>query len=661
MAISTHLIAMPWQNHGMPSIQLGVLKSYVDRACGDFAACSNHSAHLAIPARIYAAAETFGLQHYGEYPYLLLCLKEFLTRGRMARGGEVWKQALSGINGKKKVNRPLTRRDLSLLARHTREFLVEEVVPSLSSESLNVIGFTLNFDQVYASLFAAKTILRHAPDKKILFLFGGSNAAYPRVAKVVGRFGLPALGVLGEGEAKLAAILRLAHENENLDARRISALCAGMIPGTYDLSPSDPKFPSDRRGLFSSQLKDLREVPVPDYEEYFEKLETAVLPVWMGTGMLTERTMSLPMEGTRGCFAKCDFCNLNTSWDGFRKIEAEDIIEKVGSLLDRYPARYVFFTDNVCDTWAEDYADFLLKNGTRIPAFMEMRAHHLEAYWTKLALSGVNNVQVGIESVAPGLLKAMSKGTQVYQNLVAQKHLCELGILSDSNLITHHPKSTLEDVRVTREIVEQIPHFRNFHLSPFVLSYESPLYRELSEEEKESLSSHQWIRLPKPWDKFLIPQFEFKMPRSRLDPQVMRAWDGFNRWYKRHVSKIDDDVTMTVRRDLNGRVIIEDKRFDREDTFELNEDESRIYDLCHRGPTLEFLFANSGLGKEKTLNILSAMIREKIVLAVEGHFIALAMRPREELIVNLLKGRSEVSRPELAVASAPSSCSTITV
>jgi len=75
-------------------------------------------------------------------------------------------------------------------------------------------------------------------------------------------------------------------------------------------------------------------------------------------------------------------------------------------------------------------SEILIERKLRITAFMECRVHHPEVYWTKLALAGVEAIQVGIEALSPTLIRSMNKGTRAKQNLLVQKWLKELGIES---------------------------------------------------------------------------------------------------------------------------------------------------------------------------------------------------------------------------------------
>ena len=146
----------------------------------------------------------------------------------------------------------------------------------------------------------------------------------------------------------------------------------------------------------------------PNYQEYFDTLNKASADNEFKLSFLKQ--CQLPIEGSRGCFAACDFCGLNSTWTGFRAAPADRVVSQAKELAARHPGPTIFFVDNVCDTWAERYSEQLLKRGLRYEAFMELRAHHPEPFWTKLALAGVNNIQIGVESFSPATSSENGQG-----------------------------------------------------------------------------------------------------------------------------------------------------------------------------------------------------------------------------------------------------------
>ena len=84
------------------------------------------------------------------------------------------------------------------------------------------------------------------------------------------------------------------------------------------LSPQNP--PKIKHAAFFNQMTELSDLSPPDYDDYFELLQS----------FSPEKTFfpTLPMEMSRGCWwhrplkdgksTGCAFCNLNLQWEGYR-------------------------------------------------------------------------------------------------------------------------------------------------------------------------------------------------------------------------------------------------------------------------------------------------------------------------------------------------------
>ena len=301
--------------------------------------------------------------------------------------------ALKELASGRPVNSRLTQKHLRELSQATGTYLDSEVACHFSARGVNVVGFTVVYDQIYASIFAANYLRNRYPGFRFLFLFGGYSVTIPKVAEIFARLQVPGLFVIGEGERKLEMIARTLLEMPDEEIADAPARIAARVSGVRNIAPMAPLFEREA-GCFSSQFDSLTEVPLPDYREYFETLDKASAAREFKLGFLKQ--CQLPIEGSRGCFAACDFCGLNSTWAGFRAAPADRVVSQARELAARHPGPGIFFVDNVCDTWAERYAEQLLELGLRYDAFMELRAHHPETFWTKLALAGVNNIQIGV-------------------------------------------------------------------------------------------------------------------------------------------------------------------------------------------------------------------------------------------------------------------------
>lgn len=629
-----HLVSAPWANAFTPSIQLGALAAWLDANPVERVEVSTHSAFLSIPLAVieHPDVDTLAFKdHFGEYAYALLLLEPSELRlSKTTRRALL--RMLNRSFAKAGAAPAVPQKTLTVLGDETRAYVRDHLDSRSDSDTLEVYGFTINYDQVTASLFMAREILRRARHpENVLFLFGGMSAADPASVALIRRFGLPAFGVLGEGELKLRQVLSAcAAAQTPAEARAATS----AVRGVYAFSAPPDLWVKDK-AMYEEQLGALRELPIPDFREYYD-----VLDRHYRAGPARDeahRHVELPIEGTRGCFAKCTFCGLNYLWSGFRKMPASDVVDRVRRYQQRYPLHRLKFVDNVCDTWAEAFADTLNGQGVRAPAFMELRAHHPETFWTRLALSGLETVQIGIEAVSANVMRLIQKGTTVAQNLLVQKYLFELGIESTSNLITHYPGSTPEDVEETRRVLERISHLSPFTLTRFALAMGSPLFETLSPEQRRALVPRGAGRLPRSLAHYGL-EFGYEVPAQLLSDDARHAWTGFHRWYRSWRGRHEGArrPVLTCRSLADGQLRIEDSRFtSRAVSTVYDAEAAAVYAQCHAGKRVAELVSATGLSESRVRAHLEPMLERSHLYDAGGRLLALATRRRDELLINL--------------------------
>jgi radical SAM superfamily enzyme YgiQ (UPF0313 family) len=629
MRVSAQLISMPLAPPGTPSIQLACLKAHLDRAFGRRDFCRAHSAFFSILHDFKGRAfQSFfrDVRGYREHLYLPLYLRRFGPAEFRHRPAQA--RLLQALRTRRLT--PLSPRTLRGLELATCRFLEGPVARGLISRGVNVVGFTLSFPQVYASLYAAEHLRRRHPERRFLFVFGGAAASLPAVYGLLRGLGVAGVVVVGEGEKKLELLVRTLQGLPPARARDPLAAVRGLDPGIVvigeaaDLDLRDP-------ARHATQVEELDGLALPDYGEYFAAVRSACADAeayaafCAGTEVL--------VEGSRGCFCRCDFCGLNRLWHGFRTRSADQVLRTTLALTRRYRTSRVVFVDNVCDAWAGDYARMLVRGGIRQRMFMELRADHPEPFWTLLSLAGVEGVQVGVEALSAPLLRAIGKGTRVIHNLAAQKYLSELGIFPNNLLITHHPASTLADVRETRRILAQVPHWSAFYPNEFLLEPGSRLFAGLGRHARASLKQTRAFRLPPGADRYAL-EYTFEIPASLRPPRdVTRAWSAFTRQYEGTLARHEaSQPRLEVARVAPDMLRVTDTRSGRVRVHDFSGDAAKIYDACHAGLTLGGISRATGLSTDAVRAGLARFVRLKLVLRVEEWHLSLALRPRDELL-----------------------------
>jgi len=351
----------------------------------------------------------------------------------------------------------------------------------------------------------------------------------------------------------------------------------------------------------------------------------------------SEEKIGRALQGRRHQFLLFTKCGRHlprkSTWTGFRAAPADRVVSQAEELAARHPGPTIFFVDNVCDTWAERYSEQLLERGLRYEAFMELRAHHPEFFWTKLALAGVNNIQIGVETFSPRLLAKMGKGTRVFQNIAVQKYLKELGVKSCSNLIFWHPGSTLADVAETRRALEQLSHLDELSTIKFVLVAGSPLYYSLPLEDRQRLRPALKESIPAAVREFAFRFGHIPPGRMTLDRETDSAWQELEDWYEGLKARCRSRPhELTVTRIAPGRLRILDSRFGELQEHLLAGAEATIHDFCHSARKKEHIEAGTGLSAAHVEEGLASLVERKLLYDTEGFYISLALRPRDELI-----------------------------
>ncbi|MBI1788020.1 MAG: radical SAM protein [Acidobacteria bacterium] len=646
MKTCLHLVAMPLAYPMHPSSQLGYLHGYIEQEFKDRVPVRSHSAYLDILCNLEGESMTEFFEKYsllGEELLFLVCCYRAARRGRAntppgKNFAAIWKlyheYQSSELNVSQQEIVPISKRKIAALNDTMESYLEQKLIPSLLDGCLNVVGFTATFCQVFGSIFAASYIREHT-SKQVLFVFGGSSFALPEATRTLERWGVDGLMVAGSGEAPLTQILESCLELKGDESRDPTGAIDSrdLINVTRVGSPRKPIDLNMAKSFMGT-------IPDPNYDEYFANLRSHCDDEG-AYEYAVSNFVSVPLEGSRGCFARCDFCHNPDITSEFRTLTGPKVAERAIRMCEKYGRRDVTFVDSVCNTWAEQYADTLLAQDNRIGAFMEMRVHEPESFWTKLSLSGVRAVQLGVEAISEPLLQNMRKGTKVLQNLSATKYMAEMGLANPSNLIIHHPKSTVADVEETERIMMVVEHFPICLLSLFVVSYASPIYKELDEDRKSQLiRGFDW--LPHELREYSWPRhLSYTYPPEWIGAEVVAAWRSFQTWYDEHVKGVlERKPVFTVEKARDGLLFV-DTRFGQDRRYTLSGDFARVYGICHSVSKAPAIAEQSGLSLAVVDDILRELVDRAMIVKVGERYLSLALRPREELVENLLRKKSD--------------------
>lgn len=344
-------------------------------------------------------------------------------------------------------------RELLLGMRVEAARFVEELAQRVVALKPAIVGCSSVFQQHCASLAVLRRI--RELDPSVTTMMGGANCEGEMGAATHRAYTWVDFVVSGEADRLLPDLCRLIlTQGKGAPA---DLLPHGVL-GPASRAPKDATgaaqpAPFDARALIS----DLDDLPVPNFDDYFEELAASPLREYITAG--------LPIETSRGCWwgAKhhCTFCGLNGSGMAFRSKSQDRVEEEVRYLVDRYKIKRFMAVDNILDNkYFAKALPFLAEAGDML-WFYEIKANLNRAQVEMLARAGVRWIQPGIEALHDDLLSLLRKGCTTVVNVQLLKWAYNNGIWVMWNHLHGAPG---EDLDWYEQVADWLPLIA--HLQP---------------------------------------------------------------------------------------------------------------------------------------------------------------------------------------------------
>ena len=448
------LVSMPWPLFDRPSIQLGTLKAYLKKSFPNLTIGAEHfflKAAMTIQYPIYQAIakQTWLAEPF--YGALLYPDRRHQNEGLFRK--EARKHSIF-----KKVDFTAVCRKLKTIS--------DAFIADLVQRPAQLVGISISLCQLTSSLYLIRNIKKRSPDT--IIAIGGSFFSGDTGPNFFHIFPEIDFLIKGEGERPLSQLVEYLMAEKPLQSMPLP-------DGVYAKHRLQPQ----RKISPFLQVKSLDALPAPDFEEYFQLLNSfAPTKTFFPT---------VPVEASRGCWWSspksksqrngCAFCNLNLQWQGYRIKDPLKIAQQVDHLTTRYQTLSVAFMDNIVPIkGAGKVFAAIARLKKDLHLFAELRASFPLKLLKAMRAAGMREVQVGIEALSSGLLQKLNKGTTVIQNMEIMKWCEWLGIANISNLIIQFPGSTPKDVEETLHNIEFAQPFRPLKSVRFWLGLESPVW-----------------------------------------------------------------------------------------------------------------------------------------------------------------------------------------
>ena len=584
-SIRVALISMPWAIFSRPSIQLGALKSFLERNDDRISVTTLH------PYLDVAKALTPELYHR-------ICLDTWTSEALYApllfpKQLAAAEKLATRTTCRKKDTPPFSFTEtVTTLTEHLKRW-----ISSTDWGRFDLIGFSVCFNQFFSSLAAAKAIKKQSSDTKIVF--GGSFCTAEIALSLKKKFHIDFV-INGEGEQPLLKLCRDLYEKKKAPA---------------PFSTIGP----------STQMDNLDSLPFPDYADYFSQMRQ----LFVGQPFIP----TLPVEFSRGCWwNKCTFCNLNQQWRGYRAKSASRTEQEIHHLAEKHGSLDFIFTDNVLPVKdATRLFKSLSTSSADYSFFAEMRAEQCRNL-PLFKKGGLSTIQVGIEAMSNSLLNRLGKGGTVIENIFAMKTAQENNIELHGNLITEFPGSTKKEVDETLKNLEYILPFFPLATATFFLGQGSPVACNPKKFGILALQTHSNYRRLLP--EKIVKDLNLLLMDYRGDRTVQRklwapvvkkvdVWRKFHQKRTHNTSKgpplsyRDGGPFLIIRQKLPEQPILHHR---------LTGTSRKIYLHCaHISSFSELCDCFKGIDKKKMKHFLDDLVKKRLMFAQDEDYLALAV------------------------------------
>lgn len=493
---------------------------------------------------------------------------------------------------------------------------LDRLETEISWDRYDIVGFTSTFQQSVAAVAMARRIKRRHP--QIVMLFGGANLEGEMGRELVLRVPEIDFAIDGEGDTAFPGFL------EALAEGRDPAQVPGVVVRGKEGIQATPALPP---------LQALDDLPFPDYDEYFERIQRLGLLEWA-----RRRDVALPLEGSRGCWwgevQHCTFCGLNRNSMVYRAKSTGRMLEELAYQADRHRVFHFEAADNILAPSAHrELFPELEKNRFDYRLFFEVKANLRRQQLHQMKRAGVEWIQPGIESLSSHVLQLMRKGVRAIDNVNLLRWAAYYGIDVSWNILWGFPNELEEDYVGQAELVPWLGHLQPpASVARIWLERFSPLYVDRDAFPARNIraeASYQYV-YPDDFDHdraayFFDFDFENTLSREATFQLQERVMDWKTRW--RSAARPELHYRSTP-----GLVEVKDAREpDKPVSYHLEGPLAELYIACSERPRRaaalagELALADSGYLAGEIAGALDLFCDKGLMMRDDGLYLSLAL------------------------------------
>ena len=309
-----------------------------------------------------------------------------------------------------------------LFSEHLQKYLDE-----LVSAGAPVYGFSVHSDNRLCTKLMIEKLKQRCKDAKIIV--GGMGVSSLAERKAFGK-GLVDYFVIGEGETTLLELAKALKENKQTSEIKGVSAWTGTV------------------------------YTEPEPRPWAKNLDDFTQPTFDGFDLAAYSTPNLPVLTSRGCTKGCVICNDRVLMGKYRSASAKTIFAEIEHHVEELGVHDFMFNDlqinnnlseldRFCSKVIE--AEFKIRWNANAVVDDAIKPDLLR----NLAAAGCHTLDLGLESGAPNVVKAINKGFTIEQAERLMVDIKAAGIMLWINLVIGFPTETEEDFELTCDFVTQ--------------------------------------------------------------------------------------------------------------------------------------------------------------------------------------------------------------
>jgi len=312
--------------------------------------------------------------------------------------------------------------------------LVDFYVDKILKTDSPIIGFTVHFSSVWASLEIARRIKERDPGR--IVIFGGPDCSRQQKGDFLIQQDCVDIVVHGEGEGPLFEIINRVEDIKNIDSLKGCLILRGgnVIDGGYSAGPED-----------------LDSLPAPDYSDFKEDI----------IARMYRQPHRLDIFDSRSCPTRCHFCSEWQFWGKFRSKSGSKIYEEITQHIKDFPqVNYFYFIGSLMDgniKVLDEFCNLVIANNLKIKWAGQavIRPEMTKEFLQKMERAGCVWIGYGIESGSQRLIDKVNKRFSIKVASRVLEDTQKAGISIQANFMFGIPTETRQDFDQTLEFLKE--------------------------------------------------------------------------------------------------------------------------------------------------------------------------------------------------------------